>query len=73
MAPIIPQMPRVMTMASHQGSPGPLTQLALEPVQCTTGWTRSQTTTAASPMTRPTERSISPSSRTKISAIARTM
>ena len=52
---------RAATMATHQGHPSPL------------GCTRSAATTADNAMTRPTERSISPRSRGKISAMASTM
>ena len=48
-------------IAAHHGQSAPL------------GCTSSATTTLPSAMTRPTERSISPRSRAKISAIASTM
>ena len=55
------QMSSVRMIATHHGNPSP------------PGWTISATSTAPSPMTSPTERSISPRSRAKISAIARSM
>jgi hypothetical protein len=48
-------------IAAHHGQSAPV------------GWTSSATTTLLIPMTRPTERSISPRSSAKISAIASSM
>ena len=60
-APTAQQASNVTMIAAHHG------QFAL------VGCTSSATTTLLSPMTRPTERSISPRSRAKISAIANSM
>ena len=61
MAPTAAQASNVAMIAAHHGQ--------FAPVGCTS----SATTTLPSPMTRPTDRSISPRSRTKISAIASSM
>ncbi len=61
MAPTAEQTSSDTMMASHHGQ--------LRPAGCTS----SATMTAPRPMTSPTERSISPSSSAKISAIARSM
>ena len=61
MAPNAAQASSVTMIAAHHGQ--------FAPVGCTS----SATTTLPSPMTRPTDRSISPSSRAKISAIASSM
>ena len=61
MKPTAAQASNVTMIAAHHGQFAPL------------GCTSSATTTLPSPMTRPTDRSISPSSRAKISAIASSM
>ena len=61
MTPTAAQASNVTMIAAHHGQ--------FAPVGCTS----SATTTLPSPMTRPTDRSISPRSRAKISAIASSM
>ena len=61
MAPTAAQASSATMIAAHHGQSAPV------------GCTSSATTTLPSTMTRPTERSISPRSRAKISAIASTM
>ena len=61
MKPTAAQASNVTMIAAHHGQFAPL------------GCTSSATTTLPSPMTRPTDRSISPSRRAKISAIASSM
>ena len=61
MTPTAAQASSVTMIAAHHGQFAPV------------GWTSSATMTLPSPMTRPTDRSISPRSRAKISAIASSM